>query len=289
MRTCLVAGRGRLPHLLAGAVPGLHLAALEGFAPDRLGPVETFRVETLGTFIAGLAARGVRRVCFAGGVRRPDFDPRRVDAATLPLLPRLAAAMGQGDDAGLRVVLALFEEAGIAPVGAHELLPSLLPEAGMLAGEAGDEVRADAARAAGIVAALGAADVGQSCIVARGQALAVEAAPGTDWMLASVAAARRGAAATPGAATVTSTDGPPEPDWFAASPRGGVLFKGPKPGQDRRVDLPAIGPESVIRAAAAGLDGIVVEADGVMLLDRAEAVERARAHGLFLWVRGAEA
>ena len=51
-------------------------------------------------------------------------------------------------------------------------------------------------------------------------------------------------------------------------PKGarGVLFKGPKPGQDRRLDLPAIGPETVRGAAAAGLAGVAVEAGGVMIL-----------------------
>ena len=98
---------------------------------------------------------------------------------------------------------------------------------------------------------MGVADVGQACIVARRQALAIEAMPGTDWMLASLKDTR---------------DGLPE---------GGLLFKAPKPGQDRRVDLPAIGPETIRAAAEAGLRGIVIEAGGVMLLDRAEAIAAA--------------
>ena len=64
-----------------------------------------------------------------------------------------------------------------------------------------------------------------------------------------------------------------------------MLFKGPKPGQDRRIDLPAIGPATVAGAAAAGLAGIAVEAGGVMILDRAETIAAADAAGLFLWVR----
>ena len=68
-------------------------------------------------------------------------------------------------------------------------------------------------------------------------------------------------------------------------PSGGVLAKAPKPGQDRRVDLPAIGPGTVDRAAAAGLEGIVIATGGVMVLDLAETIARADAAGLFLWVR----
>jgi DUF1009 family protein len=67
----------------------------------------------------------------------------------------------------------------------------------------------------------------------------------------------------------------------------GVLFKGPKPGQDRRMDLPAIGPGTVEGAAAAGLGGVVVEAGGVMILNLAATVAAADAAGLFLWAREA--
>ena len=66
---------------------------------------------------------------------------------------------------------------------------------------------------------------------------------------------------------------------------GGTYYKAPKPGQDRRIDLPAIGPDTVHAAADAGLYGIAIEAGGVMILDRAKCVELADKLGLFLWVR----
>ncbi len=68
----------------------------------------------------------------------------------------------------------------------------------------------------------------------------------------------------------------------------GVLFKGPKPGQDRRMDLPAIGPGTIEGAARAGLAGVVIEAGGVMILNPGAAVAAADAAGLFIWAREAE-
>ncbi|PZX19912.1 hypothetical protein LX81_00376 [Palleronia aestuarii] len=269
MSLCLIAGQGRLPRLIAERRPDAHLAALEGFAPDGLGPVESFRLETLGTFLAGLRARGVDTVCFAGAIQRPSVDPSRIDAATLPLVPRIAAAMGQGDDAALRAVLATFEEAGIAPVGADAILPDLLPPEGVLGAIAPDDTaRKDAVRGMEVVSRLGAADIGQGCVVARGQVLAVEALPGTDWMLASLAAARG--------------DGALARDL----PAGGTFVKAPKPGQDRRIDLPTIGIETVAAASRAGLSGITIAAGGVLVLDREALVAEADAAGLFVWIRG---
>ncbi len=257
----LVAGEGRLPALIhAAAAPGI-VCEIEGH-PSGLPDPLTFRIETLGTLIAALRERGADRICFAGRVRRPPLDPARVDAATLPLVPRMLAALRQGDDAALRVLVALFEEAGIAVVAAQDLVPGLLPPEGVpTKAQPRDRDVADATRAASVQTALAAADVGQACVVAGGQVLAVEALGGTDWMLATLARDR------------------PE------GPRGGVLCKAPKPGQERRIDMPAIGPDTPRGVHAAGLSGIVVEAGGVLVLDRDEAVAACDARGLFLWVR----
>lgn len=258
----LIAGQGELPHRLASRLdPGV-IAELEAF-PSGLPETIQFRVERLGSFLKALRKKGVTEVCFAGAIRRPKVEATKVDFATMSLVPRMMSAMRQGDDALLRTVIAVFEEAGMVVRGAHELLPDLLPDAGILTQAKPDErAEKDAARAEAIVAALGAADVGQACVVARGQALALEAIGGTDWMLASLAGGRR-------------------PEGTEA----GVLYKAPKPGQDRRIDLPAIGPGTVQGAAEAGLSGLVIEAGGVMVLGLEETVAACDAAGLFLWVR----
>jgi len=258
----MIAGQGKLPRLVAEARPDLLICSMDGSPPDDVTAEVTFRLEQLGGFLAELKARGVREVCFAGAVRRPTIDPTAIDAATRPLLERIAAALRAGDDGALRTMLGLFEEAGFFVRGAHEIALDLLPAEGVLTqAKPVDADGADAGRAEAIVAALGRVDVGQACVVSQGQALAIEALPGTDAMLRTLS---------------------PRPSGL---PDGGLLYKAPKPGQDRRVDLPTIGPGTVDGAVAAGLCGIVVAAGGVILLDRAKTVRRADAVGLFLWVR----
>jgi hypothetical protein len=143
---------------------------------------------------------------------------------------------------------------------------------------------------------MGAADIGQALVVAQGQVIAVEAQPGTDWMLASLLAREGERAPTGGlfddpfgvAADMFGGPAVTRPRGRdPALPPGGLLYKAPKPAQDLRADLPAIGPETVRGAAAAELEGIVIEAGGVMVLDRAATVAAADAAGLFLWVRRA--
>ncbi len=242
------------------------VAALDGFAPEGLTVDLRFRVERLVPFLRALERDGVGQVIFAGAVTRPRLDPALLDEATAALLPRLMTAMAQGDDATLRVVIELFEEFGFSVVGVEAVAPALLPGAGVLAGTVTPRDEADATRAAAIVAALGAVDVGQGAVVAQGLCLGVEALPGTDALLAQVAGI-----------------GALRPD----PARGrGLFYKAAKAGQDRRIDLPTLGPQTLRAVAAAGLGGVAFEAGSVICLDLAEMQDLAQELGLFLWARG---
>ncbi|GGL77722.1 LpxI family protein [Wenxinia marina] len=260
----LVAGEGALPAELArrlaerGTPPVI--CELAGHAPDVPPglPRVRFRVERMGGTIRRLREMGVDRMCLAGAVRRPKVNPLRLDRATLPLLPRVMRAIRQGDDGALREVIAILEERGIAVVGAHEILPDLLPPPGVPTRAApGAEAGAAALAGEAAVAEMGARDQGQACVVAGGRVVAREGPDGTDAMLRTLG---------PEAA-------------------GGLLFKAPKPRQERRADLPVIGPGTAEAAALAGLSGVVIEAEGVMVLDLGTTLAALDAAGLFLWVR----
>ena len=143
-------------------------------------------------------------------------------------------------------------------MGAHEILTEGLGPKGLLTRAHPDaDALADIARAIPVLRALGAVDVGQGCVVQQGIVLAVEAIEGTDAMLARAATLAR-----------------PGP--------GGVLVKMVKPGQDRRADLPTIGPRTIEAAHAAGLRGVAFEAGGTLFTDRTACIQQADQTGLFL-------
>lgn len=258
MTLALIAGAGGLPAALIATLPERPLVcALEGFAPTGVTPDLTVRIERLIPTLRHLVDSGVTRVVFAGAVSRPRLDPSLFDAATANLVPALMGAFAQGDDATLRFILSLFEDHGMEVVGIETLAPGFLSGPGLLAGSLPGWAEADAARAEAIVAALGRVDVGQACVVSGGLCLAVEALPGTDAMLATLPAQKG----------------------------RGLLYKGAKPEQDRRIDLPTIGLATLQGVAAAGLGGVVIEAGSVILLDRAAVLDFAGEKGLFLWAR----
>ena len=285
----LIAGTGDLPPALLARLPVRPLVcAMDGFRPA-VTPDLTFRIEQLGSFLQTLVDHGVTEVCMAGAVRRPSIDQAAIDVATMPLVPRIVSAIGQGDDGALRAVIAIFEEAGLRIKAAHEIAPDLLPQAGVLTkAPITHDIRQDAVTAEQALADMGRADMGQACIVRAGRVLAREDQTGTDAMIARFApsddplwAAVDGLGAVLGSAAEWLSG----PEATPVDARGAILFKAPKPDQDRRADLPVIGPATAEAAVASGLRGIVIEADGVMVLDLPRVVGTLDAGGAVLWVR----
>ncbi|HST76666.1 MAG TPA: UDP-2,3-diacylglucosamine diphosphatase LpxI [Acetobacteraceae bacterium] len=261
----IIAGGGALPGRVAAAATAsgrdVFLVGIEG-AADRAVlapfPHEFARIGAAGHILQLLKARGCGELVLIGPVRRPSLLDLRPDAEGVRILARVGRAAFAGDDGLLAAVIRVLGEEGFRVVGAHEILAETAAPAGVLSRIAPDaQAMADIARAIEVTRALGAVDVGQGCVVQQGIVLAVEAAEGTDAMLARCAALAR--------------TGP-----------GGVLVKLVKPGQERRADLPTIGPETVRAARRAGLRGIAFEAGGTILADRAATVAAADAAGLFL-------
>ncbi len=257
----IIAGQGDLPKLIKDRTKGPSLVvALQGFAPNDIDVDLSFRLENLGALLIELSRAGVRDVCFAGAVRRTVIDPAQIDDLTKPLIPKLTEALLGGDDGALRAIFAIFEDAGFNVTAAHELIPDLLPPVGCQTKRKPDQdIDDEVRRASEVLNMVGHADIGQSCAVHRGQMLAIEGVFGTDWMLESLKV---------------------RPDSG-----GGIFFKAPKPGQDRRGDLPVISSQTVAKAADAGLDGIVIEEGGVMVLDMSNAIKEADKRNIFLWVK----
>lgn len=268
----IIAGSGALPRLVAedcaARGQGYVVVQFEGVELDWLGdhPVVGAAFEKPGKLFKNLKKANVATVTMGGAMGRPRLNPLKFDATGLRLAPVVMNAMKSGDNSTLGIVAALFEAEGFTVIGVHEAMPNLLAAEGApTAVQPSDEDRSDADRAAEIVTALGAVDVGQGAVVAQGLCLGLESIQGTDAMLRFVAAnpARL-------------------PDKKGSK---GVLLKRAKPGQDMRLDMPAIGPETLTAAAAAGLAGVVVQAGETLVLGQAETVARADELGLFLWVR----
>jgi DUF1009 family protein len=241
------------------------LFALRGLAdPAR---VETYphhwaRLGQFGRFCRQARQEGCRDVVFIGSAVRPSLWQIWPDLAAIRVFPRIVATFRGGDDHLMTGLMTIFEENGFRPLGAHEVAPDiLLPEGALGRFEPSLGSLDDIALGLSLLRAVGPFDVGQAAVVAGGQVLAVEAADGTDEMLVHVAELRR-------RGRIRST--------------GGILVKAPKPGQDLRIDLPTIGPQTVEGAARARLDGIAVVAGGTIIAEPEKVRQAADREQIFV-------
>lgn len=264
-RLGIVAGGGALPGKVAAAARAagreVFIVGLEGFADLAIlapWPHEIRRLGAAARIIAALREHGCQDVTMIGSVRRPSLLEMRPDAEGAKLLARIGRAAFAGDDGLLAAVIRVLTEEGFHVIGAHDVLREAVGPAGVLTDARPDaQAMTDIERGVVVTRLLGSADVGQGCVVQQGLVLAVEAIEGTDAMLARAGLLRR--------------DGV-----------GGVLVKLVKPGQDKRADLPTIGPETVRNAIAAGLRGVAFEAGATILAEREACLAAANAAGFFL-------
>ena len=266
----IIAGGGELPRAVAESARDagreVFVLALRGSCEDWVTDYshEWVALGETGKAFKALKSGNVGDVLLVGKVERPKFSEIKLDAKSVMLAPRVMAAALRGDDALLRSVVDLFEREGFRVIGAAEAAPNLLADVGPLGRlTPTSQQEEDIALAFKVVRALGALDVGQAAIVCGGLTLAVEAAEGTDAMIARVANL-------------------PEHIRGVPAKRRGVLAKAPKPVQDRKTDLPVIGVHTIRNVAAVGLAGVAVEAGGALIVDKRAVGAEANKLGLFV-------
>ncbi|TMK04147.1 MAG: DUF1009 domain-containing protein [Alphaproteobacteria bacterium] len=265
----IICGGGTLPFAVADAVTKygrrVVLFAIRGWAdPKRVVDYPHYwaALGQFGAFCRLARREGCQDVVLIGSMMRPAIWQIRPDLKTLRLLPRIFGMFRGGDDYLLKGVAAIFEEHGFRLLGAHAVAPEILMPEGALGRErpTGRD-NADIAKGLAFLAAASPFDVGQAVVVADARVLAIEAAEGTDSMLERIAQLRQ--------------------TGRIASGRG-VLVKAAKRNQDRRLDLPSIGPQTVEGAARAGLAGIAVVAGSTVVAEPAQIGAIADRAGLFV-------
>ena len=267
----IICGGGSFPGAIADAVARsgrrVVMFAIKGWADAasiERHPHHWIALGQFGRFRRLAHAEGCRDILLIGTLLRPPLRQISLDWQTIRLMPRIVRAFRGGDDWLLSSIGKIMEDAGLRLVGLKDIAPDIIVPEGVLGRhQPSPRDRSDIVRALGLITAMGPFDVGQAVVVAGNHVLAVEAAEGTDNLLARLGDLRReGRVTTP--------------------ERVGVLVKAPKPRQDRRFDLPAIGPATIRNAARAGLAGVAVAAGNTIIAEAAEAVAVADAAGLFL-------
>jgi UDP-2,3-diacylglucosamine hydrolase len=264
----ILCGAGAFPLEVAGEV---RRAGREPFLVGVVGTTDSaieayphvwVRMGEVGKLFAALRARAIAEMVIIGAMARPEFADIRLDWGAVKRAAGLAQLFRRGDNGLLVGLAAIVESEGIRVVGAQDVVPRLLAPPGAVGARAPSlEDETDIALGARLIDALSSFDAGQGAVVAAGRVLAIEAAEGTDAMLARVAEMRANGRLR-----------------FAG--QVGLLVKAPKRGQDLRLDMPAIGPKTIEAAAKAQLRGVAVAAGRVLIVERERLSREADAVGL---------
>ena len=267
----IIAGGGTMPVAVATAARAagrpVHVIAIEGAAADVIEPYPHTWVNfgQIGLLLKVLKRQNCQDVVIIGGVRRPKLADLRIDMGGIANAPSILRKLVGGDNSVLSGIVEFFEDKGFHVMGAHEIAPELVAQSGALGRrKPSKQDMVDINMAAELIEAMGKFDVGQAVVVARGHVLAVEAAEGTDALLERCQTVKK---------------------WSlrGGKSQSGVLIKCAKPGQERRVDLPAIGPDTVRLARAANLRGIAIAAGDVLIAEREETIAEANRLGVFIY------
>lgn len=257
----IIAGRGQFPRMVAQGIRAEGMRAivcgLVGHAEDDLAQdADAFMPLYLGQLTRPLRffqKHGVKRMCFAGGVAKPKAFSIRPDFRFARALFKAGAF---GDDAILRGIIGEIESAGLEVVQAANFVRDLRAPAGVLsAARPTEDIRADIRYGWPIAQAIGNMDIGQCLVVKKRMVVAVEALEGTDATL-------RRAGEVGG--------------------EGCVALKLVKPGQDERVDLPAIGLETIRLLTQEKFACLAYAAGKTLFFDMEESIRLADKNGLVL-------
>lgn len=248
---------GREPFLIG--VVGSSDPAIEAY------PHVWLRIGEVGKLFTALKERAIGEMVIVGAMSRPDFADLRLDWGAVKRAAELAQLFRRGDNGLLIGLAAIIERQGVRIVGAHEIAPRLVASVGPFgARDVSRDDEADIVFGRDLLEALSPFNSGQAVVVGAGRAFAIEAAEGTDAMVARVADLR--------ASGRLRRKGP-----------AGVLVKAPKRGQDLRLDMPAIGAETILGAARAQLRGVAIAAGRVLVVERERCAREADAAGLFVY------
>lgn len=262
-KIALVAGALDLPFFTRDALRrngwDVYIVGLKNFVDPKLKPDIVVRLGGGGRAIREFRRRGIKKLTFVGAIGHPNLSDIRPDLWSLTALLDIMKHQ-RGYDSMAVTLNKILEKRGFEVVAAQDIAPELTFQKSGVQTHTKPTARdkSDIERAIEVSHTIGAADIGASVVVDK-QVFAVEAAEGTAKMLERVLEMRK--------------------NKRSAS---GVFAKMTKPGQDLRIDIPAIGCDTVRAVADAHLKGIIVNTKTCFVVDKDAVIKLANKLGIFI-------
>ena len=263
-RLGIIAGAGTLPAYLTSICEEKniqpYIIGFRGQTDPKLmdnNPHLWTGIGSAGKILQFFKSNNVKDLVLIGAVKRPKFHDIKPDLKAMQILTRIGFS-SLGDNDLLTALRKEFEKEGFNIHGIHSFCDQLLVKDGII-GTIEPQQEDQTSIEVGIAKSqeIGALDIGQSVIVQNGVILGVEDENGTDALIRKCESLQK-------------------------KGRGGILVKTCKPQQDKDLDLPTIGVETIINAHKAGLSGIAVQADNVIIVDPKNVAKYADKYKIFV-------
>ena len=267
MKVGLIAGEGDFPLEVAQSISQknieVFIVALKNIASKDIEryPHIWVRMGQIGRAIQALKENNCEELILIGGVKKPNLWLLKPDFGALKLFFKLVMLPSKGDASILKTLLKFLEiDNKFKVVGAEKYIPHLLMSEGLLAGEKIDkQTQIDIDIAIANCSNIGFKDIGQACVVVNGEIIASEDVSGTDIMLRNLVSKE------------------------IKFSKKGVLVKLAKPIQDKRVDLPVIGMQTIHLVKEIGLKGIAIENRSSFILEKEQVIKFASDNDIFIY------
>lgn len=260
----IICGSGEYPFeiskkLLAADI-AFSLVLLNAFYDKTLPWPDVKRIKVnfgeVGKLLAFCKDEKVTEIIMAGGVSRPNMSDLSLDAEGKKWLKKIGRKIFLGDDGILRAISDLFKEYGISVISGKEFIDN---KDVIKTNRQPDEIDMhDIVKGVSILNTLSSFDIGQSVIIENGLVIGIECVEGTDRLIQR------------------SKD-------IKKTNNRGVLVKTAKINQDMRVDVPTVGLNTIKNAYLAGLNGVAVEKNRCIILNKKEIECFANEHDMFFY------
>ena len=212
-----------------------------------------------------LKQRQINEIALIGYMERPDIDSSKVNYRSQILLSKVFSILNKGDGEIFSAVKQMFTDQNFTLVKVQDLLPELILDPGIYGSPIGKKVLKEIEAGVKIFLNYARLDFGQSLVFQNGHCLGLETITGTDEMIRAITSFRE--RKNKKSKEILS---------------GGILIKGSKPDQVLDIDTPVIGPDTIKLAKNAKLNGLVIESDKVIVVNKDSIIDTLQSNNMFL-------
>ncbi len=262
----IIAGNGSLPKKFAEKLrengTEVFTVALKDITENDIGngpEVLWSRIASTGKIIKFFKDNGVEKLVLIGGMKRPNFTSLIPDMTGIKLLNKIIQLKDAGDNNIFLLVIDFLESYGFKILGIDEAIPDFVPQPGAIGNiKPTEKELKDIEYGKHVATEIGKLDIGQAAIIQNNTTLGVEGIDGTDELINRCAHSQYGG-------------------------KGAILVKMKKPDQDRRIDLPSIGPLTIERLHEKAYRGVALDAGNSLIIDKEATLAKADALGIFIY------